>query len=80
MTSSLHNVITIECPGTRRQAIEAGDAFLLFPGKWHRYRPAPSTGWDEHWIGFNGSYADQIMSRFFKQKTGMTPSAYRNRR
>ena len=48
-----------------QRTITAGHVFLLFPGKWHRYRPDRSTGWDEHWIGFNGSYADQIMSHFF---------------
>lgn len=47
------------------QTIDAGDLFLLFPGEWHRYQPNASTGWDENWIGFNGSYADQLMSRFF---------------
>lgn len=39
------------CP---RQRLEAGDVFLLFPEVWHRYAPDPETGWDEHWIGFNG--------------------------
>jgi AraC-like DNA-binding protein len=48
-----------------KREIGAGDVFLLFPGGWHRYRPDPSTGWDEHWIGFSGSYAEQVMSHFF---------------
>jgi AraC-like DNA-binding protein len=38
-------------------AIEPGHAFLLFPGVWHRYAPAPETGWHEHWIGFDGEIA-----------------------
>lgn len=38
-------------------AIEAGHAFLLFPGVWHRYAPDPQTGWHEHWIGFDGDLA-----------------------
>jgi len=48
-----------------QQKIGAGDVFLLFPGRWHRYRPDPETGWDEHWIGFDGTYAEQVMSHFF---------------
>lgn len=38
-------------------AIEPGHAFLLFPKIWHRYAPAPETGWHEHWIGFDGEIA-----------------------
>jgi AraC-like DNA-binding protein len=38
-------------------AIEPGQAFLLFPGVWHRYTPDPETGWHEHWIGFDGEMA-----------------------
>jgi len=48
-----------------QREIGAGDVFLLFPGRWHRYRPGPATGWDEHWIGFSGTYADQVTSHFF---------------
>ncbi len=50
---------------TGQREIGAGDVFLLFPGRWHRYRPEPATGWDEHWIGFSGAYAEQVMSHFF---------------
>jgi AraC-like DNA-binding protein len=32
----------------------AGNAFLLFPGVWHRYRPLLSVGWDSYWVVFNG--------------------------
>jgi AraC-like DNA-binding protein len=43
----------------------AGQAFLLFPGVWHRYRPLKEIGWTEHFIGFNGEYVDQLMRREF---------------
>jgi len=42
--------------------IKAGDAFLLFPGEWHRYKPNPKTGWDELWIGFDGSVPRQLVT------------------
>jgi len=45
--------------------IVAGTCFFLFPGVWHRYRPAPAVGWEEYWIGFKGSYPDQLMNKGF---------------
>jgi len=41
---------------TRHSAwrISPGTAFLLFPGVWHRYRPDPGVGWNEHWLGCDG--------------------------
>lgn len=45
--------------------IEPGHVLLLFPGVWHRYRPAPETGWHEHWIGFDGSIARQWQTHHF---------------
>jgi AraC-like DNA-binding protein len=44
--------------------IEPGQVFLLFPGVWHRYAPAPETGWHEHWLGFDG----EIARRWLKHK------------
>jgi len=42
--------------------INTGDAFLLFPGEWHRYQPDPEVGWTEYWISFGGDYANKLMS------------------
>jgi len=42
--------------------INAGDAFLLYPEEWHRYRPDPEVGWTEFWINFGGDYAKKLMS------------------
>ena len=43
-------------------SVNAGDAFLLFPGEWHRYQPDPEVGWTEYWIRFSGDYANKLMS------------------
>jgi len=45
--------------------VTAGSVLILFPGEWHRYRPLKRTGWDESWIGFDGSYARELVARFF---------------
>ncbi len=42
--------------------INAGDLFILYPGEWHRFQPAPDTGWDEQWVEFDGEQARRIMS------------------
>lgn len=52
-----------EAEGMKPMLIEAGTAFLLFPGVWHRYRPAGPTGWEEFWVGFKGPYADYLMQQ-----------------
>jgi AraC-like DNA-binding protein len=58
-----------EARGVRKRAVEAGEAFVLFPGVWHRYAPDTRTGWDEQWIGFNGAIAERLMrSPFFPHK------------
>ncbi len=48
--------------------VEAGTCFILFPGMWHRYRPDPTVGWEEYWVGFNGFYPRQMMLTFFDPK------------
>ena len=45
---------TLESEPSGRLTVRAGDVFLLFPGVWHRYRPDPRTGWDEHWVECDG--------------------------
>jgi AraC-like DNA-binding protein len=50
--------------------IEAGDAFMLHPEVWHRYRPDLESGWQEDWVGFNGSVVQQLpKQRFISQMT-----------
>jgi AraC-like DNA-binding protein len=56
--------------GDRPERIEAGDAFMLFPGTWHRYRPDPATGWDESWVELSGATVDRL-----RQKKVLSPRA-----
>lgn len=46
-------------------AIEAGTAFLLFPGVPHSYSPDPTTGWAEYWVGFRGPHVDLLARKGF---------------
>ncbi len=43
--------------------VSGGQAFLLSPGVWHRYRPNFQVGWEEYWMGFQGYYADELVKR-----------------
>lgn len=49
--------------GARPERIESGDAFMLFPGCWHRYRPDPETGWDESWVELSGATVDRLRQK-----------------
>lgn len=58
-----------ESASCSRTRIEAGMMFMLFPGEWHTFAPDPATGWDDHWIGFNGTFMDEkIKAGFFTFK------------
>lgn len=58
-----------ESAQTKPFNVKAGHCFLLFPGVWHRYKPDPNQGWEEYWIGFNGTYPDIFMKKgFFNPK------------
>jgi AraC-like DNA-binding protein len=50
---------------TEPSLITAGTCFFLFPGVWHRYKPDADSGWEEYWIGFKGSYPDELMNKGF---------------
>lgn len=45
--------------------ISEGTCFFLFPNVWHRYKPNLKTGWEEYWVGFNGSYPHDMMNKNF---------------
>lgn len=58
--------------------IQAGTAFLILPGQWHRYKPDPSTGWDEYYVGFHGTYISQIFKQPFFENAGSAFSVGHN--
>ncbi|MGB0372256.1 MAG: AraC family transcriptional regulator [Opitutales bacterium] len=47
--------------------VNAGTAFLLFPGIRHKYSPDSETGWNEQWIGFKGEVAERFMKHYFAE-------------
>jgi len=53
----------------RLAKISAGTIFMLFPGEWHSYRPDRNSGWSEYWIGFAGTYIEQLIRAGFFTKT-----------
>lgn len=56
--------------------ISQGDAFLLFPNVWHRYKPLKKTGWTEQWVGFSGEFANQFFTNsFFNPKNPIFPKS-----
>ncbi len=45
---------TFESASQSPITLETGNAVILFPGEWHRYRPDPETGWEEYWVHYGG--------------------------
>lgn len=45
---------------TGSRVVNTGDAILLFPNVWHRYRQSERTGWNTHWVTFQGPWADRL--------------------
>ncbi|MHC8950261.1 helix-turn-helix domain-containing protein [Sphingobacterium hungaricum] len=68
-----------ECESIGECAIHAGTCFVLFPGVWHRYKPDLTTGWEEYWVGFKGSYPQQLMESFFDQKVPIIKTGISNK-
>ena len=44
--------------------VKEGSVIIIFPGMWHRYRPT-KEGWKEHYIGFNGMFANHLFENEF---------------
>lgn len=45
--------------------ISEGKMFFLTPGVWHTYKPIENSGWNEYWIGFNGTIINKIVEEGF---------------
>ncbi|MBA4168263.1 MAG: AraC family transcriptional regulator [Chitinophagaceae bacterium] len=58
---------SFESSSCRDTPVGEGTMILLFPNEWHRYKPDVNTGWDEHWIGFNGEMMDHLVGKNFFQ-------------
>lgn len=60
-----------ETETTKLTAINGGTLLLLYPNKWHRYKPNREIGWDEYWIGIQGDYAKAVLENIasFKQES-----------
>lgn len=50
---------------TPEKQVCKGRLMVLFPGQWHTYRPLLQTGWNEYYIGFEGSIIDTIVKDSF---------------
>ncbi len=50
---------------TEPTTINEGTCFFLQPGVLHRYKPDINVGWEEYWIGFNGSFVKQLIENNF---------------
>jgi len=43
--------------------LSEGTVILIFPGIWHRYKPLSNCDWKTYWIGFDGTFANQMMEK-----------------
>lgn len=43
--------------------LSAGQALIMPPNLWHRYRPDPEIGWLEQWMQFEGAIAFRLFAR-----------------
>ena len=51
-----------ESEATGHVQFEGAVLLILFPGVWHRFRPAAEVGWHDRWISFNGVVLDQLFN------------------
>jgi AraC-like DNA-binding protein len=42
-------------------AVKPGSILLVLPGQKHYYKPVYEIGWDEYWVGFNGSFFTKLV-------------------
>jgi AraC-like DNA-binding protein len=53
----------LETEAGGRCRVGEGTAMLLHPGAWHRYRPAPGTGWLEKWVELGGPLVRRLVEK-----------------
>lgn len=56
---------TFKSDSTKKTLINKGTILLLFPGQWHTYSPSKESGWNEYYIGFEGSAIDNLVKNEF---------------
>jgi AraC-like DNA-binding protein len=56
---------TFTSESTKKTPIGKGQAIILLPGQWHTYSPLDETGWNEYYIGFEGSIIDNLVANGF---------------
>lgn len=50
--------------------IEKGSLLILFPGKWHTYKPKKEEGWKVFYVGFQGEIMERLcFNSFFSEET-----------
>ena len=54
---------------TKKCTVQKGQVIILFPGQWHTYTPDLETGWNEYYIGFEGSIINNLVKYGFVSKT-----------
>ncbi len=42
-------------------SVKPGSLMIIRKDEWHRYRPVKSKGWTEHYIGFDGTFANHFL-------------------
>jgi AraC-like DNA-binding protein len=68
---------SFESASVSETIVHPGTVILLFPGEWHRFRPAKETGWDEYWVGFRGEVADNLVrQKFFGVAGALIPIGF----
>lgn len=45
--------------------VSKGQVFMIFPDQWHTYKPLLDVGWNEYYIGFEGSIIDNLVKNEF---------------
>ena len=56
---------TFASDSTKKTNIKKGQIIFIFPGQWHSYCPSTDTGWNEYYIGFEGSIIDNLVKNEF---------------